>query len=57
MNTNKKSVEVRQKRFLMDIPETIHRQIKEWALYRNVTMRQYVLEAIIERFKKDISFK
>ncbi len=41
----------------MDIPETLHRQIKEWALYRNTTMRQYVLEAIIERFKKDVWFK
>ncbi len=57
MNTNEKPVEIRQKRLVMDIPEVIHRQIKEWALYRNASMRQYVLEAVIERFKKDLQFK
>jgi len=57
MNTTKKPVEIRQKRLIMDIPVLIHKQIKEWALYRNTTMRQYVLEAIIERFKKDLQFK
>jgi hypothetical protein len=57
MNTKEKPVESRQKRLVMDIPCTLHRQIKEWALYRNTTIKQYVLEAIIERFKKDLQFK
>ena len=57
MNTKENPVEFRKKRFLMDIPESLHRQIKEWALYRNTTMRHMCLEAVIERFKKHLQFR
>lgn len=47
----------RVKLFTMQLPQTLHRQIKEWALYRNTSMKAYVLEAVIERFKKDLQYK
>lgn len=56
MNIIKKVDKTATKRLLMDIPVVLHRQIKEWALYRNTSIKQYVIEAIIERMKKDTLF-
>ena len=57
MKSKEKPLETKQKRLLLDISATLHTQIKQEALYRNETIKQYVLEAIVERMKRDSNYK
>ena len=41
------------KRLLIDIPEDVHKLIKERALFRNMTMRRWVLQAIKMRLDRE----
>lgn len=41
------------KRLVIDMPDALHHKIKEQALWRNVTIRKYVIQAILMRMKND----
>jgi hypothetical protein len=41
----------------IEMPEDLHREIKAQALWRNITTRKYVLEAIIDRMKRDEKYQ
>lgn len=41
------------KRVVLDVPKDIHMQIKTIATFRNESMRQYIIRALVEQFKKD----
>ena len=51
-----KREESKKKRLIMDVPLKFHQEIRNWATYRNVTITQYVTEAVIEKMRKDIDF-
>jgi predicted HicB family RNase H-like nuclease len=41
------------KRMITEIPHEIHHEIKLHALLKNMTIRQYVMQAVIEKIRKD----
>jgi hypothetical protein len=41
------------KKLTIDIPEEWYRKIKMMALIRAITMRKYVLQAVMDRVKKE----
>lgn len=46
-----------RKRLSMDIPNGIHRRIKEKTKERNCTLTRWILMAIIERLKKEQQYE
>jgi len=40
-------------RLIAEIPAEIHREVKLQAIWRNITMRQFTLMAILEKIKRD----
>lgn len=42
------------KRLAICLPETFHCEIKVWATKRNITMTQYVLEAVKWRLDQEV---
>jgi len=53
----KKTEENASTRFLITLPKEVHRQIKLRSAFRNITMRMYVLHAILERMKTDAKYE
>lgn len=45
------------KRLVVDLPEGIHTEIKKLALERGITMRRWVLRALIDKIKKESQYK
>mgnify|MGYP001591354676 CR=1 FL=1 len=45
------------KRLLIDISEEEHFLIKEKALFRNITMRKWIMRAIKEQLKKEQAYE
>lgn len=43
----------KSKRLVADIPEELHKEIKIQAMLRNITVRKYVMRAIIEKLNYD----
>jgi len=41
------------KRLVIELPSALHQKIKEQALWRHITVRKYVLQAILMRMKND----
>lgn len=48
-----KKVKLPVKFIILEVPEDLHYQIKQQALFRHGSMKKYVLESIIERMKRD----
>ena len=46
-----------KKRFLIELTDDIHKNIKRRCLDRNITMRRWILTAIIERIKTEEGFE
>ena len=40
-------------RLVADIPQSIHQEIKSRSAWYNISMRKYILQAIMERIKRD----
>jgi len=45
------------KRLSIDIPPDIHREIKYQAAFQCITMRKYILRAVLEKIKKDKQYQ
>ena len=56
MNDVKKA-EKASKILIINVPKEIHSEIKAQAAWRNITMRQYVLQAILERMRQDKKYE
>jgi len=41
------------KRLSIELPSALHQKIKEQALWRHITVRKYVIQAILMRIKND----
>lgn len=44
-------------RLSMDVPTIVHKKLKEMAMHHNCTITQYVLRAVIEKFKIEEEYK
>lgn len=47
----------KQKRLTLEIPEELHAKIKIEAIFVNITLRKYVMRAIIEKIQRDKVFR
>lgn len=45
------------KRLVIEISEELHKEIKTEAAFRNITIRKYVLQAVLERMKQDKQYQ
>jgi len=45
------------KRLVMEIPEGIHKEIKVQAVWKNITMRKYILQAVMEKIAHDKQYQ
>jgi predicted HicB family RNase H-like nuclease len=45
------------KRLTLDVPEEFHQKIKYEAIFVNVTLRKYVIRAILEKIQRDKKFR
>lgn len=41
------------KRLVLEVPKELHKNIKTRALVRNITMRKWVVMAIVEQIKRE----
>jgi hypothetical protein len=58
MNDDKEPIMVKVTQLLVvEIPKDLHRIIKEQALFRNITIRKYIIQAVIERMKRDEKYQ
>lgn len=48
---------IEKKKFIIELEEDIHKDIKRRCVERNITMRKWVLIAIIERIKREEGFE
>lgn len=48
---------MKTKRLTIEIPEDLHKEIKVEAAFRNITIRKYVLQAVLERMKQDKKYQ
>ena len=48
-----RSMKVIIKRLSIEIPSKLHKEMKVRALFRNITLRKWVMLAIMERIKKE----
>ena len=46
----------KKKYILFEIPEELHKKLKISAAERNITMRRYILQALLARFKQEALF-
>jgi hypothetical protein len=46
-----------QKVIYVEIPESLHHLIKEQALFKHLTIKKYIVEAILEQMKKDAQYQ
>jgi predicted HicB family RNase H-like nuclease len=53
---NKKE-EQKTKRLVVDLDESLHLEIKKQALFRNSSIKKYIIEAVIERMKQDAKYQ
>lgn len=42
---------------VIEIPKDLHYEIKKQALYRGITIRKYIIQAVIERMKRDEKYQ
>jgi len=45
------------KTLILNIPAELHHEIKAEAAWRNITIRRYVLQALLQKMKRDKEFK
>jgi predicted HicB family RNase H-like nuclease len=45
------------KRLVLNIPEQLHQEIKQRALDRNITLRKYVLQALMTRIQNENKYE
>ncbi len=45
------------KKLQIDIPEDLHSDIKIWATWKNMTIKKYVLQAIMEKMAHDEQYR
>lgn len=45
------------KRLSVDMTPELHQQIKARAVFRNTTIRKYIIEAVIERIKNEEKYQ
>ena len=58
MNDDKEPLKVKVTQLLViEIPKDLHRIIKTQALFRNITIRKYIIQAVIERMKRDEKYQ
>jgi hypothetical protein len=48
---------IEKKKLIIEVSKDLHYEIKQQALWRNITIRKYILEAIMDRMKKDESYQ
>jgi len=45
------------KRLVVDLPRGLHNEIKTQATWRNITIRKYIIGAVLERIKREEQYK
>ncbi|MCK9570509.1 hypothetical protein M0R72_16295 [Candidatus Pacearchaeota archaeon] len=55
MKQDKQIVDIQ--RMVIDLSVELHHKVKTEALFRNITMKRYVIEAILERIKRDKKYQ
>lgn len=45
------------KMLIVQIPQELHAEIKALSAYRNVTIRQFVIRALLEKIDKEKEFR
>lgn len=53
MKTPNEYIKVKKKRFIMDVLDDFHREIKRRAAIRGITMTEWVILAIQERIQEE----
>lgn len=56
-NEEIKTDKVIPKRLIVDMPQSLHHEIKTQASWRNMSIKKYIIETIIERIKKDAKYQ
>lgn len=46
-----------EKPLVVKIPEDLHHEMKKQALFKHITIKQYITEAILEKIKKDQKYQ
>jgi predicted HicB family RNase H-like nuclease len=46
-----------QKVIYVEIPESLHHKIKEQALFKHLSIKKYIIAAILEQIKKDAQYQ
>lgn len=46
----------RSKRFVIDVDDEFHKKVKDRAKERNITLRKYILRAILQALKQEDKF-
>jgi hypothetical protein len=49
----RRKMSLKMKRLIADIPEDLHKELKTLAAVRNITIRKYVIRAIVEKIAHD----
>jgi hypothetical protein len=50
-------METNKKRLVVEMEQDLHHEIKKQALFRNITVRKYIIQAVIERMKRDEKYQ
>jgi hypothetical protein len=45
------------KRIIVEVPVLFHNELKIEATYRNMNLKQYVTEAILEKMKRELLYR
>lgn len=45
------------KQLIVEIPEELHYEIKKQAVFKHTTIKQYVIESLIEKIKKEAKYQ
>lgn len=48
---------INNKRLLLEVPEEIHKEVKSRAIFINISMRKWILQAILEKMAKEDQYR
>lgn len=48
---------IKKKRLVADIPLELHNEVKKQAMFINITLRKWIVRAIIEKIQRDKKYQ
>ena len=45
------------KRLLLNVSDELHKEVKSRAVYKNISMKKWILQAILEKIKKENQYQ